>query len=150
VSAELEARRTAAAAVLADYQREAETVDVAERAVWGALLAVDAAVWALWLAWHLVPWLLIAAAVVVAGKRRQLRRRVLAWLGASAPAGPVIAGKVVADDAKQLRAELAHVRGQVARLEDAANRPIETVIASYERIGRQYGPAGVGKTEGRR
>ena len=37
--AELAARRTAAAAVLADYQRAAETADVAERAMWGARLA---------------------------------------------------------------------------------------------------------------
>ena len=39
MSAELEARRTAAAAVLADYQHEAVTADVAERAMWGARLA---------------------------------------------------------------------------------------------------------------
>jgi hypothetical protein len=37
--AELAARRTAAAAVLADYQREAVTADVAGRAMWGARLA---------------------------------------------------------------------------------------------------------------
>ena len=34
--AELAARRTAAVVVLADYQRAAETADVAERAMWGA------------------------------------------------------------------------------------------------------------------
>jgi hypothetical protein len=39
VSAELEARRTAAAALLADYQRAAEGADVADRAMWGARLA---------------------------------------------------------------------------------------------------------------
>jgi hypothetical protein len=39
VSAELEARRTAAAAVLADYTRAAEGADVADRAMWGARLA---------------------------------------------------------------------------------------------------------------
>ena len=39
VSAELAARRTAAAAVLADYQRRAAIADVAERATWGARLA---------------------------------------------------------------------------------------------------------------
>jgi hypothetical protein len=39
MSAEMAARRTAAAAVLADYQRAAVTADVAERAMWGALLA---------------------------------------------------------------------------------------------------------------
>jgi hypothetical protein len=39
VSAELAPRRTAAAAVLADYQREAATAGVAGRAMWGARLA---------------------------------------------------------------------------------------------------------------
>ena len=39
MSAELQARITAAAAVLADYQRQAPTADVAERAMWGARLA---------------------------------------------------------------------------------------------------------------
>jgi hypothetical protein len=39
VTAEWEARRTAAAAVLADYQRAAADADVAERAMWGARLA---------------------------------------------------------------------------------------------------------------
>ena len=38
-SAELSARATAAAAVLADYQRAAQTADVADRALWGARLA---------------------------------------------------------------------------------------------------------------
>ncbi|HWG62539.1 MAG TPA: hypothetical protein VG253_12575 [Streptosporangiaceae bacterium] len=37
--AELAARVTAAAAVLADYQREAAAADVAGRAMWGARLA---------------------------------------------------------------------------------------------------------------
>ena len=39
MSAELAARRTAAAAVLADYQRAAAGADVADRALWGARLA---------------------------------------------------------------------------------------------------------------
>ena len=39
MTAELAARRTAAAAVLADYQRVAPTADVADRAMWGARLA---------------------------------------------------------------------------------------------------------------
>jgi hypothetical protein len=39
VSAELAARRTAAAAVLADYQHEAATADTADRAMWAARLA---------------------------------------------------------------------------------------------------------------
>jgi hypothetical protein len=69
-----------------------------------------------------------------------------------APARPpqVVHGQVVGDDAEQLRAELARIRGQVARLEAAANRPVEAVINSYERIGRQHGPAAVGKTDGER
>ncbi len=37
--AELAARRTAAAAILADYQRAAATAGTAERAMWGARLA---------------------------------------------------------------------------------------------------------------
>jgi hypothetical protein len=37
--AELAARRTAAAAVLADYTRAVATADVADRALWGARLA---------------------------------------------------------------------------------------------------------------
>lgn len=44
--AEVAARRTAAAALLADYQRAAQTADVAERAMWGARLA-DALVYLL-------------------------------------------------------------------------------------------------------
>ena len=39
MSAELEARRTAAAAVLTDYQNAAACADVAERAMWAARLA---------------------------------------------------------------------------------------------------------------
>jgi hypothetical protein len=39
VSAELEARRTAAAAILADYQRAVDGADVVDRAMWGARLA---------------------------------------------------------------------------------------------------------------
>jgi len=39
VSAELAARRTAAAAVLADYSREAATADTADLALWAARLA---------------------------------------------------------------------------------------------------------------
>lgn len=35
----MEARRTAAAAVLADYQRAVQTADLADRALWGARLA---------------------------------------------------------------------------------------------------------------
>jgi hypothetical protein len=35
VSAELAARHTAAAAMLADYQREAATADVFDRTLWG-------------------------------------------------------------------------------------------------------------------
>ena len=38
-AAELAARRTAAAAVLADYTRAVATADVADRALWGARLA---------------------------------------------------------------------------------------------------------------
>jgi hypothetical protein len=114
----------------------------------GLLLAVDAAACALWLAWHLLPWLLVLAATVIACKRWQRQRRALAPpLRASIPAGgPVVGGYVVADDADRLRGELARVRGQVTRLEDAANRPIEAIIASYERISRQYGDAAVGRT----
>lgn len=39
MSAELSARRTAAAAVLGDYQRETTTADVMDRALWAARLA---------------------------------------------------------------------------------------------------------------
>jgi hypothetical protein len=39
VTAEMRARLTAAAAVLADYKRAAESADTAERAMWGARLA---------------------------------------------------------------------------------------------------------------
>ena len=39
MSAELAARRTAAAAVLADYKRDAETTDMTGRALWAARLA---------------------------------------------------------------------------------------------------------------
>lgn len=39
ISPELAARATAAAAVLADYSRAAETADVAERALWAARIA---------------------------------------------------------------------------------------------------------------
>jgi hypothetical protein len=39
MSAELAARRTAAAAVLADYQHQAPAADASERAMWGARLA---------------------------------------------------------------------------------------------------------------
>ena len=37
--AELAARRTAAAAILADYHRAVETADVMDRALWGARVA---------------------------------------------------------------------------------------------------------------
>jgi hypothetical protein len=88
------------------------------------LLAADVAVWA---AWHLWPVLLLAAAVVLAWRWRQRNRR----------RPPVVQGQVVSD-ADQLRAT-------VARLEAAANRPIDLIIANYERIGRQYGPAATGR-----
>ena len=39
MSAELSARRTAAAAVLADYRCEAQTADLMDRALWAARLA---------------------------------------------------------------------------------------------------------------
>ncbi len=39
MSAELAARRTAAAAVLADYRHEAATADAADRVIWGGRLA---------------------------------------------------------------------------------------------------------------
>ena len=57
------------------------------------------------------------------------------------------AGGHVDDDelVDPLRAKLNWVRAQVARLEDAANRLIEAVIASSERIGRQHGPAATGR-----
>ena len=83
----------------------------------------------------------VTAAAVVARRR---------WL-ARVPTRPnlrVIRGEMVSEDAEhiaQLQTELSRLRGLVARLEDAANRPLEAVIANYERIGRQYGPAAVGK-----
>jgi hypothetical protein len=88
------------------------------------LLAADVAVWA---AWHLWPLLLLAAAGVLAWR----------WRKRNQHRPPVVQGQVVSD-ADQLRAK-------VARLETAANRPIDAIIANYERIGRQYGPAAVGK-----
>jgi len=115
----------------------------------GVLLGLDAIAWALWAAWHLLPWLLAITALALACRRWRLHRRALDWPRSVArPPQPLIRGEV-ADDASQLRAELARVRGQVARLEDAANRPIEAVIASYERIGQQYGPAATRRTGGR-
>jgi hypothetical protein len=58
----------------------------------------------------------------------------------------MVQGQIVGDDDGQLRAELARIRGQVTRLEDAANRPIDAIAENYERIGRQYGPPATGKT----
>jgi len=108
-------------------------------------LAVETAAWALWIAWYLLPWLAVLAAAVIACERWQ-QRRALARLRGSIPAARrVVRDYVVADDAEQLRTELAHVGGQVTRLEHAASRPIEAIIASYERIGRQYGPAAAGR-----
>ena len=48
-----------------------------------------------------------------------------------------------------LEAHRDEYRGQVIRLEQAANRPIEAIIASYERVSRQYGPAAVGEKDTR-
>ncbi len=109
------------------------------------LLGLDAAAWLVWLTWHMLPWLLAIGVTALACRRWQLHRRALAWLrGTARPR--LVQGQVVADDETgQLRAELDDLRAQVARLESAACRPIEAVIASYERIGRQYGPAASGK-----
>lgn len=108
-----------------------------------ALLALD-------IAWHLLPWLLAIGAAVFVCRRWQLHSRAVASLRGSVPVAAPVRGHVVADDAEQLRAELDRVRGQVTRLEDAANRPIEAVIASYEHIASRYGDATVGRTGGRK
>lgn len=94
------------------------------------LLATDVALWALWALWHLLPVLLPAAAVVLACRRWKLIRRACAWLAARR---------------EQQSAQLNELRTQVTRLETAANRPIHVIAESYERIGRQYGPAAVGR-----
>jgi hypothetical protein len=83
--------------------------------------------------------------VALACRRWQLHRRAVEWLRGPPPPHRLVQGQVVTDDAGQLRAELDHVRAQVARLENAANRPIDVITENYERIGRQYRPAAVGK-----
>jgi len=106
-----------------------------------AMFAVTVGLRILAAVWPVVLLTAVAGLAVVARRR---------WL-ARVPTRPnlrVIRGEMVSEDAEhiaQLREELSRVRGQVARLEDAANRPLEAVIANYERIGRQYGPAAVGK-----
>jgi apolipoprotein N-acyltransferase len=84
----------------------------------GVLLGLDAVAWALWAAWHVLPWLLAIAAAVVACRRWQLHRRALAWVRtASAPAVPprVLQGEIVTDDGQD-RAELARLRDDNAKL----------------------------------
>ncbi len=81
----------------------------------------------------------------LACRRRQLHRRAVEWLRGTPPPHRLVQGQVVTDDAGQLSADLDHVRAQVARLENVANRPIDVITENYERIGRQYGPAAVGK-----
>ena len=108
----------------------------------GVLLGLDAIAWALWAAWHVLPWLLALAVAVLACRRWQLHRRALTWLRSpTGPYGPtrLVQGQVVSEDAEQLRAELSRLRGTVARFEDAAGRTLEQATASYEHLQRQYG-----------
>ena len=49
------------------------------------LLGLDAVAWLLWWAWHLMPWLLGAGAVVLACRRWQLHLRAAAWLAGRRP-----------------------------------------------------------------
>jgi hypothetical protein len=108
----------------------------------GVLLGVDLAAWLLWIAWHLAAVLVPLAVVVVGCRRWAWHRRALAWLRAQRHLSrPSVPQTQVVDD----RAKLAQLRAQVDRLEAAANRPIDRITENYERIGRQYGPAGVGR-----
>jgi hypothetical protein len=111
----------------------------------GLLLMLDLVAWLGWFAWHLLPVLIPAAVLVYACRRWKLHRRGLAWLriGNAPRARPNIAVGQVVDDR-----ELDRLRTQIARLECAANRPIDAVIASYEVIRSRYGDAGVGDTRG--
>jgi hypothetical protein len=108
----------------------------------------------------LLPWLLVVAMLAVAW--REVRARHIIPLqgrgkvlpgqivepGTDTPAEADAGSQADAEYVAQLQAELARVRGQVARLEDVTGRPVEAVIASYEQIQRKYGPAAVGKTGG--
>jgi apolipoprotein N-acyltransferase len=84
----------------------------------GLLLGLDAVAWALWAAWHTLPWLLAIAVVVVAVRHWHLCRRALAWVRtATAPAvSPrVVQGQIVTDAGRD-RAELARLRDDNAKL----------------------------------
>jgi hypothetical protein len=98
----------------------------------GLLLGLDAVAWMLWLAWHVMPWLIGLALVVFACRHWQLHHRLVA----------LVRHRRAAYLAERSRLPHPIAADQVSRLEAAANRPIEAVIASYERVGRQYGQNG--------
>jgi hypothetical protein len=110
------------------------------------LVAADAGLWVLWLAWHALPVLLPAAAFAYGCRRWAWHRRAWAALTRSRAQRPgrVLHGQVIDSPALDA-AELERLRSQVTRLEHAANRPIDAIAANYERIGRQYGPAATGR-----
>jgi apolipoprotein N-acyltransferase len=79
------------------------------------LLGLDAIAWLLWAAWHLLPWLLAITVAVLACRRWQLHRRVLAWVrDAGTPAVPprVVQGHVTDQAADLDRAEVTRLRDQ--------------------------------------
>jgi hypothetical protein len=108
---------------------------------------------ALWLVFHALALLLIAAAVL-ACNHWQLHRRAARWLtGAPGTGRPpaVVQGQVVTET-EDLRRQVAKLEGDAARheqvvddLEDAAGRPIGAVTATYRHLQQQYGTAATGK-----
>jgi hypothetical protein len=94
------------------------------------LLGLDAVAWALWAAWHVLPWLLAITVAVVACRRWRLHRRALAWVrSATTPPGPprVVQGQVVSDtdldrgELTRLRDDNAKLRAKVGVLSDMIN-----------------------------
>ena len=100
------------------------------------IIALDVAAWVLWAAYRLLPWLLLAAAGVVAWRRWHHR-------GSTPPR--VVQGIVESSEVDDLRRQVTKLEADAARhdalvehLEAVAGRPVEAVIASFEHIQRIY------------
>lgn len=127
-----------------------------------ALVTLDIGAWIAWALVHVVVTLapaLVLGAAAMAGWRWWRRRP-----GGQPRPPRVVRGSVVPSDDRlaavtaerdDLRLQVAKLEGDAARtdqllddLERAAGRPVEAILASYQKIQRQYGPAAAGKTGG--